>query len=138
MNAKGKSLLKIVGIINIILAIIVTISFLLILATKDSTLGTEIMKEAQLTNVELGLSVVDALILLFAGFTGIMYCNKPEYANINLIFGGLSLLMVIIGLFMHKITLYSIVGFILPLLYLLGAYLNKKMDIDAFREENNL
>lgn len=139
MNAKGKNFLKVVGIIDIVLAVLAIIGFAGIFVLKNSEMGKTVMSQAGINNVVLIQDAIDSIILLIAGITGVKYCNDPEHANINLIMGGLVLLSTFIGLFTSKdISIFSLIGFILPVLYLIGAYLNKKTDIDEFNEENSI
>lgn len=139
MDTKGKNYLKVVGIIDIIIAVFGIIGIVGILAFSNTDVMKQAITQTGFNTPMLVVEGLDSIILLIAGITGIMYCNDPEHANVNLIMGGLVLLITIIGLIMTgKIGISSIISFILPALYLIGAYLNKKTDIAEFNEENNI
>lgn len=127
---KGKNFLKVCGILMIIgggLGIIISIiaaigaAAVQTLATAvDSSVSTGSMWAAVI------LAIVGSVLELVCGIVGCVNCSKPEKAMVNIVFGVLVIVVQIIALIMSFSVASLITGFIVPALYLVGAFLNKQ------------
>ena len=64
------------------------------------------------------------------GVFGVKNCNKPEKANVCLIFAIIAIVFLVVNGVVNLFTdgafnWYSIILFVLPVLYLIGAIMNK-------------
>ena len=124
--------LKVTGILMIIgggLSIILGIIAMLGVALIVSALGTEEM--LGLLIFATILSLLGAIVSLVAGILGVANAAKPEKANICIVFGILAAMLSVLG---NVLTATSggtfsvfnlILGLVLPVLYLIGAFQNK-------------
>ena len=113
------------GGLSIILGIIAMLGVALIV----SALGTEEM--LGLLIFATILSLLGAIVSLVAGILGVANAAKPEKANICIVFGILAAMLSVLG---NVLTATSggtfsvfnlILGLVLPVLYLIGAFQNK-------------
>ncbi|HHU04090.1 MAG TPA: hypothetical protein GXZ81_03615 [Fastidiosipila sp.] len=113
------------GGLSIILGIIAMLGVALIV----SALGTEEM--LGLLIFATILSLLGAIVSLVAGILGVANAAKPEKANICIVFGILAAILSVLG---NVLTATSggtfsvfnlILGLVLPVLYLIGAFQNK-------------
>ena len=132
MEQKKNKLLQICGILmiiggslQIILSIIVILGLIVLLAIAAS--GTMLLFISAL------IIVVSAIVTFIAGIVGVKNAANPAKAGSCIFFGyfciALSLLGNIIGILggnsLNTVSLFT--GLVLPGLYLLGAYQNKKL-----------
>ena len=147
---KGKGFLKVTGIIMIIFAGIALIGEIISLIV-----GARIMEYytaqagaslAAAKIVVYGLiagSIILSGLQLFTGILGIKNCSKPDKSTICIVFGSIILaidligyvITLIIGMGMPAVlivlgSIMSLIGMALPILYIIGAALNKKADAD--------
>ncbi len=147
---KGKGFLKVTGIIMIIFAGIALIGEIISLI-----IGARIMEYytaqagaslAAAKIVVYGLiagSIILSGLQLFTGILGIKNCSKPDKSTICIVFGSIILaidligyvITLIIGMGMPAVlivlgSIMSLIGMALPILYIIGAALNKKADAD--------
>ena len=132
MERKSNGFLKVTGILMIIgggLSIILGIIAMLGVALIGSALGTEEM--LGLLIFATILSLLGAIVSLVAGILGVANAAKPEKANICIVFGILAAMLSVLG---NVLTATSggtfsvfnlILGLVLPVLYLIGAFQNK-------------
>ncbi|MDD3611898.1 MAG: hypothetical protein PHU38_05965 [Eubacteriales bacterium] len=132
MERKSNGFLKVTGILMIIgggLSIILGIIAMLGVALIVSALGTEEM--LGLLIFATILSLLGAIVSLVAGILGVANAAKPEKANICIVFGILAAMLSVLG---NVLTATSggtfsvfnlILGLVLPVLYLIGAFQNK-------------
>ncbi len=132
MERKSNGFLKVTGILMIIgggLSIILGIIAMLGVALIVSALGTEEM--LGLLIFATILSLLGAIVSLVAGILGVANAAKPEKANICIVFGILAAILSVLG---NVLTATSggtfsvfnlILGLVLPVLYLIGAFQNK-------------
>ena len=137
-KSKGHVSLKVCSIVMIIggaVSIIVGIVALLAgLAIGGSDLGVEGANVAALALVGGIIALVGGILELIAGIVGVFNSNKPQKAVACIVWGFIVLVLQIIGIVLSAIAgtsfgsiLISIVtGVALPVLYLIGAFLNKK------------
>ena len=126
MNAPGKGLLKVSGILLIIFAVIGAIGGLAVggLAIAAGAPGLAIL---------MVLSVFAGVALnLIAGILGVKNADKPEKAQVCFILGvvmvALQVISAVISIAGRTFQWYSVViGLVLPILYLVGALKNKEV-----------
>jgi hypothetical protein len=132
-TAKGAGFLKVTGVLMIIGGIIriiaaagalSSIAFLVVLYGGAVSAGLLYASGA--------FALVGGILQLIAGITGVRNCNKPEKAPACIKWGVIVIILCVIGtiLSMAGGTPFPVasflVGLILPILYILGAYKNKQ------------
>ena len=127
MNAPGKGLLKVTGILLIIFAGI-NIFAVIGLGALAASLGVS----GTIVIMAVLVSCILAALQLIAGILGVKNCGKPEKAQVNFILGILLIVGIIINqvvvMLMNNFTWWSaIVAFVLPVLYIVGAIKNKEV-----------
>ena len=133
---KGSKFLKITGILMIIagaLAIVLGIIAIIGLnsAVATITITGGVVPEGLLLFACI-LTIIAAAVELFAGIIGVKYCNMPEKAKTCIIWGfivlAICVISAIINLLGQSFNLMSIITSVLvPVLYLIGAFKNKKL-----------
>ncbi len=136
MQAPGRTLLKVTGILMLIVAIFAIIGAVGTLAFGG--LAVAISGETD-TSVALGgafiilfgvVMLIQAVFSLVAAILGIKNANKPERATSCLIFGIIIAALSLLGLIFSGFSLASLVstlfGLVVPGLYILGAVKNKQ------------
>lgn len=139
MNARGRTLLKVVGIINIIIGILSTIgSILLMLGGRFlSELGTAAGEAGAgaalgaLATASAFISLIFSILLIVSGAVAVKRCN--EISSACFIFG-IVLVLIQVILLVVSITStgfdpMSLFGLVLPVLYLIGGALNRKAPV---------
>lgn len=146
--AKGRNFLKVTGILmiigaalGIILGIIALIGAIAILSGAAADLvtieeGAALANVSSLVVVSAVVGLIGAVIQLIAGILGVKNSNRPEKATVCIVFGIIVLVLEIISLIMtftsggtaSALTIISdiVLGVAIPILYLVGAFLNKK------------
>ena len=128
-NAPGKGLLKVTGILFVIFAGISLIGAIIMVA-GGAILGAAVGggAGAALAGVII-LAVVLAFLLaileLIAGIFGIKNCDKPEKSTVCIVFGAIILALTIINIIASGFLWTSLFGIVLPILYFVGAIMNK-------------
>lgn len=134
---KGKSILKIVGILYIIYAAITILIGLVSLlgggllaigsAGANGMLGTGLGLIAAFAGIVVLLS---SILSLVTGILGVKWCARVEKANVLFVLG---IVLVVFAVFNvistisnHGSLWSSLFGLVLPVLYTLGAYWNKQ------------
>lgn len=126
-NAPGKQLLKVTGILMVIFSSIVLVLAFLSAAAIGALLGAFGGAVAATAGfLAMLLAFLPGIFEFVAGILGIVNANKPEKAGICLAFGIIVLVLVVISTIYSKIDWTSAVGFVLPVLYLIGAIKNKQ------------
>ncbi len=133
MNAPAKGLLKVVSILFIIFGVIATIVSLL--AVFASAALTAVAGAA---GAAIGGILLLATILLLAasvlefilGIIGLKKCGDPAQAGFFIVSGIilciLSLASFIINIVSSSFDITGLIGFVLPVLYIIGGSMNKK------------
>lgn len=130
---KSNSFLKVSGILMIIggvLSIIISILAVIGASALAAALGSEAIMG--LLVVSSLLSLVSGVVSLIAGIVGAKNANKPEKAMTCIIFGILTVLLSVLGSILSvvaggKFSAFGLItGLIVPVLYLIGAFQNKK------------
>ncbi len=141
MEKKSNGFLKVTGILMIIgggLGIILGI-----IAVLGVSVAVEFINGLG-GNADLGLlmfaailSLVSSVVSLVAGIIGVANAAKPEKAVVCIVFGILTAVLSVLG---NVLTVAGggsfsavnlIIGLVLPVLYLIGAFQNKKRAIAA-------
>lgn len=139
MERKSNGLLKVTGIlmiigggISIILGIIAVLGVSLIVAA----LGAEEAALGLLTFAAI-LALLGAIVSLVAGILGVANAAKPEKATVCIVFGILTAVFSVLGNVLTAAgggsfsAVNLILGLVLPVLYLIGAFQNKKRMVEA-------
>ncbi len=141
---KGSTFLKVMGILCIIFGAIALVANLLSIASVG--LLAQFGLSSGLLNGSTAVSVISSIVMLIAGILGVKNCKSPEKAGINIVFGIIMVVIALISVILSmKLTamlnqIYaeaglsggmstgwlSIVSFIMPVLYLIAAFLLKK------------
>ena len=127
MEKKSNKLLKIVGILMIIGSIFSIIMGLFVGGLAAIFGGLNLITFAALSMLAGGI------INLIAGICGVRYAAKPEKANTCIVYGVLTAALVVLSNILYVSagsgmnTMSLVTGLILPALYLIGAFQNKKL-----------
>ncbi|MGI6174762.1 MAG: hypothetical protein ACOYJC_01100 [Christensenellales bacterium] len=133
MERKSNGFLKVTGILMIIaggLGIIFGIIAVLGVSLLVAALGAE--ASLGLLTFAAILSLVSAAISLVAGILGVANAAKPEKATVCIVFGILTAVLSVLGNILTTAgggdfsVLNLILGLVLPVLYLIGAFQNKQ------------
>lgn len=136
-NLKGSTLLKVVSIIMIVFGAIALIVALLSIAgiavLIASGIGTALLYGA------LVVSIIQCIIFFVAGILGVVYAKKKEKAGTVIVFGIVLIILNVLSIILSvvsggQVNASVIISFILPVLYLVGGYLNK----NSVPAENNI
>lgn len=132
-TAKGAGFLKVTGILMIIGGAIGIIFSIIAL------LGIAALATLADTHYELGMlyaagavALVGSIAQLVAGIIGVANCKKPEKAMTCVVFGVIVAVFNVAGVILNvagggSFNFVSLItGLILPVLYIVGAYMNKK------------
>lgn len=130
MNAPGKGLLKVVSILFIIFGAIATI-ISLIAVLGAAALTAYAGELAAVLMIGMILLLVVSVLELILGIVGLKKCGDPAKAGFFIVTGivlcALSLLSIILTLTNGgTFDVTGGVGFILPILYIVGGSMNKK------------
>lgn len=130
---KGQKFLKITGILMIIggaVSFVLAIIALVGVAALVAMLGAE---GGGLLYLSAGLLLAGAVAEFIAGIIGVKNCAKPEKANTCITWGIIVAAFCLVGNILSvvggddKIDVFSmLLGIALPVLYIVGAVLNKK------------
>ena len=130
---KSNAFLKVAGILMIIggvFTIIFSILAVVGVGALAATLGTEVDMGLLMVSSILGL--ISGIVSFIAGIMGTKNANKPEKAMACIVFGGLTVLLSVLGTILNVVggSQFNVVGLItgllVPALYLVGAFQNKK------------
>ena len=147
-TAPGRTLLKVVGILLIVFGAIATLFALLAIVgggalgimaansgSADPATGAVVIGGGILIVVGI-IALVSGIFNLIGGILGVKNCDKPEKAGSCFVFGIIMVALQVLNLIAGLLSggdssafasiLSSLLGFVLPVLYLLGAYKNKK------------
>jgi hypothetical protein len=132
---KGKTLIKVAGIIMIVLGAIAAIGCIGIIALGGAVVAysSEVVGGGALALVGV-IGLIVALIELVFGILGVKFCDKPEKAQVIIVIGAVLVGLQVISLIISLVTggssgatlAGSVVGCILPILYIVGGLKNKE------------
>lgn len=142
MNAPGKNLLKVCGILFIIsgaISIIAGIGSVFIVNTWDS-LSLSVLQVYEQTNITKSslavsavLSMIQGILFLVTGIIGIKNCNRPEKANTCMVLAIVTIVLILASAVYSTITgqlaiVSVIIWLVIPLLFLWGALKNRQTE----------
>ena len=116
------------GALGLLLSLALLAGGGLLLAAGAGTVGIALGAVAGILGA---ITVLTAVFYLILGILGVRNCDKPEKCGVNFVLGILVLVLVVIGLVVNVATtgpsgaLSSVVGLVLPILYVMGAKENK-------------
>lgn len=122
MKAPGKGFLQVCGILFIIFSGI----SLVILAASGSIMGELAsygISDSGIT-AKLIVSAIFTIIDLIAGIIFVVNCNKIDKAFLCIFFAILTIVLQIISIIIGGFTWLALIGFVLPILCLIGAVKN--------------
>lgn len=126
---QGKGFLKVCGILMIIGGAIGLISSIILAATAGVTavalayvgISAGVIVAAAI------IGVIGSALELVAGILGVKNCDKPEKAMSCVVMGIVVAALTIVSNIIYFSGILSLLlGLVLPVLYLIGAFLNKK------------
>lgn len=124
MNAPGKGLLKVVSILFIVfgaIALVFSIIALLgaaALAAFDSELGGMLV-------VGTVIALIASALELVIGIIGVKKSGEPSQAGFFIVTGIILCVLQLVSMILNfQVT--SLIGFVLPVLYIVGGAMNKK------------
>ncbi len=126
MNAPGKGLLKVSGILLIIFAaisILILVIGIVAAAALGSQLGAVVGGVAILTLI---LGLVASAFSLIMGIMGVKYADVPSKAQVCMVFAIIAIALQLVNLFTGSSFVMALIGLVLPVLYLIGALKNKQ------------
>ena len=126
-------MIKVVSIIMIIfgaLAVILAIIGLLGAAALGSMLGAMDSAAGLAAGGIMAVGIIFAcaagILEFITGIVGVKNANKPEKATALIVLSVIIILLVVVNIIMSGFDWTSILGFVLPVLLLIGALMNKK------------
>lgn len=135
MEAKGKSLLKVVSILLIVFgaiaALVTLFGTLLVGILGGAAMAAGAVGEGALVIVACLIALAASTIDLIAGIVGVKNCDKPEKAQTCFIFGIVMIAVQVISAIMsiasNEFNFFTtLFGLVLPVLYTVGAVQNKQ------------
>jgi len=129
MNAPGKTMLKVVSIIYIVIGAICALLMILSLF-----LGSLLASLANNIFGALGGILGGALFIVFlipaaadliVGIIGVKFCGDPSKASFFIVVGFIMGGLMLISLF-SAFSVWNLISLVLPVLYIIGGYRNKK------------
>lgn len=132
MNAPGKSILKVTSILFIIfgpIAIIVNVialagSVVLTAVTADVEVQGAAVQGAVLI-IASSIGLVAGLCNLIFGIIGLKKCSDSAKASFFVVAGIILCVLQLVSMIM-LFSVPSLIGFVLPILFILGGFMNKK------------
>jgi hypothetical protein len=137
MEAPGKGILKVVSILFIIFGAIATvISLVGVLgsAALFSPYGGFIGAVGSILIVATVLMLIVSVLELVLGIVGLKKSGDPRKAGYfittGILLSALALISMIIGISGNGFTITSLIGFVLPILYIVGGAMNRKAALE--------
>ena len=135
MNAPGKGLLKVTSILFIIFGAISTIvSLLAVIGSAALTAMASEVGAGALGGILIVATIImliSSVLMLIIGIIGVGKCGDPSKAGFFIVTGiilcALSLISLIIGTANGDFQFTGLIGFVLPILYIVGGSMNKKV-----------
>ncbi len=132
-TAKGAGFLKVTGILMIIGgAIGIIFSIIALLGIAALATLADAHYELGMLYAAGAVALVGSIAQLVAGIIGVANCKKPEKAMTCVVFGVIVAVFNVAGVILNvagggSFNFVSLItGLILPVLYIIGAYMNKK------------
>lgn len=123
MNAPGKGILKVVSILFIIFGAIATI-FSIIALIGSSMVSSVFGGLGAILVVATIIALISSLLELVLGIVGLKKCADPSQANFFIVTGIVLCVLNLVSMIM-SFSVLSLIGFVLPILYIVGGVQNK-------------
>lgn len=123
MNAPGKGILKVVSILFIIFGAIATIVSIVGLI-GSSMLSAVVGGLGGIVVVGMVIALISSLLELVLGIVGIKKCADPSRANFFIVTGIILCVLTLVSMIM-SFSVMSLIGFVLPILFIVGGVQNK-------------
>ena len=132
MNAQGKKLLKVAGMLEVLFGIGIILMLLFVLSGSNvavlKSLG--LSGEAQ-TFFNLFMAYAQAFINIIAGVLGLILADKPKHYKVNYFFGLVLILLVVFNMRNKELTSIQVLisetfALLVPALYFYGAMKNQQ------------
>ena len=124
MNAPGKGLLKVVSILFIIFGAIATVISIVGLI-GSAALAEYLGDFAVLLIVGMILVLVVSALELILGIVGLRKCANPAQGGFFIATGIILCVLSLVSLILN-FSVTGLIGFVLPILYIVGGSMNKK------------
>ena len=130
MNAPGKSLLKTVSILYIIIGAFFAVLMLLSLAIGPTLMGLGLGSLLGIFGGIVGgvlfiVFLIPAAVNLIIGIMGVRRSGNPNNANFFIGVGSILGALTLFSLF-GAVTLWNLLGLVMPVLFIVGGSMNKK------------
>lgn len=132
-TAKGSGFLKVTGVLmiiggalSIILGIVAVLGIAALAYLSDGTVSMGLLYASG------ALMLVSAVAELVAGIIGVKNCKNPEKSGTCMVWGVIVAVLSVAGTVLNSVgggefsALSLVIGLVLPILYIIGAYMNKK------------
>lgn len=129
MEAPGKGLLKVVSVVYILFGAIMTLLVILalfginVIFPAATTTGAEILGILDLGGILFMIAVVLELIM---GIVGYRRSDEPSHSSFFITIGVILGIVALISMIV-RFTVWSLIGFILPVLYIIGGAMNRRV-----------
>lgn len=124
-QAPGKGLLKVTGILFIIFGAVSVVVTLIGVFMGTFFVAAGMSVTGAVVVVGIIIMCLGGLLEFLAGIFGVKNCDKPEKCNTCIVYGVLIIALTLVGNLMNGFYWTSVFGYILPVLYFIGAIQNK-------------
>jgi hypothetical protein len=123
MNAPGKGILKVVSILFIVFGAIATIVSIIGLV-GSSMVSSVFGGLGAILVVATVIALISSILELVIGIIGLKKCEDPSQANFFIVTGIVLCALNLISMIM-SFSFLSLIGFVLPVLFIVGGVQNK-------------
>ena len=124
MNAPGKGMLKVVSILFIIFGAIATIVSIIGLV-GSAWLAAATYGLAGMFVVAMVIALIVSVLELVIGIIGVKKAADPTQANFFIVTGIILCVLALVSMIL-SFQVTSLIGFVLPILFIVGGVMNKK------------
>ena len=128
MNAKGKGMLKVVSILFIVFGAIAII-FSIIAVLGASVAAAFAGSSVAILMVAAILLLISSVAMLVIGIMGLKRCGDPSKAMFFIVTGIILCVLNLVSMILN-FDWSSLIAFALPILYIVGGFLNKNSQAD--------
>lgn len=129
MNAPGSGLLKVISILYIIFGAIFAVLMLLSLALgpviSNLTEGVLGGYASILGGILFVVFLIPAAVDLVIGIIGVKKAGEPSAALFFIVIGIVLAALTLLGMFTSGISIASLLGLVMPVLFIVGGFMNK-------------
>jgi hypothetical protein len=133
MKAPGKGILQVTSVLFIVFGAIATLFSLIALigSAALTSLAGQVEGASGLVAAAGSMLLIASLILIFSsvleiviGILGLKKCANPAQANFFIVTGIVLCVITLVSMIM-SFSVLSLIGFVLPILYIVGGFQNK-------------